>query len=127
MRSNAFNPHAKPDARAKKKTIKAIKSEISYLVKRANIHINHMEKAETINALMRAKQTLLLTMLRSFPFSADSCYFCQLHMIPSAFSDCKGCPYQIDHGNCSKARSSYQKISNAMDKLRDVIVDYWKR
>jgi len=86
--------------------------------------INKIEKAETVEDVMKFKRDMLLDYLDSMPIGPDECYFCLLHQM-----DCEEapCEYGMVHGFCSNEDSDHREIRKLVGELRQVLEERYYR
>lgn len=78
--------------------------------------LEKIKKAETVEEIMQAKQTLLLDMIRFLPLQGNFCYFC-IALEKDIIASCKKCPYAKIHGICDRPDSDFSKIIRVKNDL----------
>ena len=74
--------------------------------------------AKDIESLQKTKNKLLRILTR-LPISRHLCVYCRIYG-----GSCSTCPYGANNGICSNSDSNYQKMYNALQKLRWYIDEY---
>ena len=78
--------------------------------------IDSMEKAKSVEEIMKLKKKLLLKAIDMLPIFAEECYFCIL-----CSSECSICKYKDYHGVCHNSNSDYMKIIEKRRELMELI------
>ena len=77
-----------------------------------------LSAAKDVKSVQETKNKLLHILTR-LPIDAHLCVYCRIYG-----GSCSTCPYGADNGICSNSDSNYQKMYNALQKLRWYIDEY---
>ena len=81
-----------------------------------------IEKAKSVEEIMRGKQQLMLELTIGLPVSTRDCYFCLLHEMK-----CHKCEYGKMHGSCTRDEiSDWGKLEISKQYLEKNIYNYYK-
>jgi len=102
----------------RKELVKNLKEWKEELNCHLELYIKEIERAETVEDIMRYKRSLLYIMVRELPLQATTCYFCLLYRNKETGKlDCEKCEYGKIHGICFDSDSDYQSISRKRGQL----------
>lgn len=114
----------KADEKIKEKVIEALQLRHENTTLNFNRLIKCMEKADTVEEIMRLKGKILNNYL-DLPLSPLTCYFCVEPQSRTGFLDfrevCPTCQYGLQHGRCGMSNSDYDIILKLRAKLVEAI------
>lgn len=86
-----------------------------------------LKTAESIERVMVAKQSFLLSITKNIPLGTANCYFCLQYSPRIGFEGCKNCQWGKVHGTCYTQNSDYLKIQNLRVEFQKAIEElYYK-
>ena len=104
----------------RKELVKNFRRWLGVLFNRMYFYIEQIEKAKTVEDVMRYKKELLYAYVRDMPLTADLCYFCLLYE-DKELQKCDDCEYGKIHGICFDSDSDYQKVLKKRSELLNEI------
>jgi len=100
--------------------------EITKLFKLYQVKLTyHSHKTLTVESIMEAKKSLLLSILKRFPFTQKHCYYCLENKNSNNVTDCYGCHYSLCHAECTTPSSDYAIIKSAITDLAQALRKYY--
>lgn len=114
----------KIDKNIKAAIIQAFRNDIEEHKEQIDKIVARMAKAQTVEALVKAKGELAEEFMESFPIgNSNNCYFCQKHD-----GDCRNCAFGKVHGDCCEDDdSTFSQITYAKDIISAVLRQYGAR
>jgi len=83
--------------------------------------IYNLENAETVEDIVKFKQSFLVDYLHSIPLKANYCYFC----LENPY--CVACVYAKYHKNCNYGDSDWKKINDMRcDLMTKIDSEYYR-
>ncbi|GAI26271.1 unnamed protein product, partial [marine sediment metagenome] len=84
--------------------------------------------SRSVEGIMKAKQKLLINILKNMPLGTSNCYFCLLNSPILGFDGCKTCQWGKFHGGtCCTPNNDYHKIQDLRLELQGAIEElYYK-
>jgi len=111
----------------RKELVKNLKEWKEELNCHLELYIKEIERAETVEDIMRYKRSLLYIMVKELLLQATVCYFCLLYGQGTEKLDCKKCEYGKLHRICFESDSDYYSILKARNELlRKIEFLYYK-
>jgi len=111
---------------ALKEAKKNIRFKVSDIKKALTDNLKDIQKAETFEEFMEAKQILMLTFISS-PTGIAYCPYCLQVDFPELGykNGCEKCDYGKKHGKCLENGSDYMLLMKAFGELEKQINKYW--